>query len=141
MEMNKQGKQFFNFIIGFLILIGFYFLSFYILKLLHIAFPPAILGLILFSFALIEGIIKESWIKDACEFLINNMAMFLVPFIGGLIVYKSLLIKNWLVILVVIFISTAAIIAVTGLFTEWGIKFLRLNKIKTVNKNKELNHD
>ena len=141
MEMNKLGKRFFNFIIGFLILIGFYFLSFYILKLLHIAFPPAILGLILFSFALIEGIIKESWIKDACEFLINNMAMFLVPFIGGLIVYKSLLIKNWLVILVVIFISTAAIIAVTGLFTEWGIKFLRLNKIKTVNKNKELNHD
>ena len=106
MEMNKLGKRFFNFIIGFLILIGFYFLSFYILKLLHIAFPPAILGLILFSFALIEGIIKESWIKDACEFLINNMAMFLVPFIG-----------------------------------EWGIKFLRLNKIKTVNKNKELNHD
>ncbi len=141
MKMNKLGKRFFNFIIGFLILIGFYFLSFYILKLLHIAFPPAILGLILFSFALIEGIIKESWIKDACEFLINNMAMFLVPFIGGLIVYKSLLIKNWLVILVVIFISTAAIIAVTGLFTEWGIKFLRLNKIKTVNKNKELNHD
>lgn len=141
MEMNKLGKRFFNFIIGFLILIGFYFLSFYILKLLHIAFPPAILGLILFSFALIEGIIKESWIKDACEFLINNMAMFLVPFIGGLIVYKSLLIKNWLVILVVIFISTAVIIAVTGLFTELGIKILRLNKIKTVNKNKELNHD
>ena len=141
MEMNKSGKRFFNFIIGFLILIGFYFLSFYILKLLHIAFPPAILGLILFSFALIEGIIKESWIKDTCEFLINNMAMFLVPFIGGLIVYKSLLIKNWLVILVVIFISTTVIIAVTGLFTEWGIKFLRLNKIKTVNKNKGLNHD
>ena len=141
MEMNKQGKQFFNFIIGFLILIGFYFLSFYILKLLHISFPPAILGLILFSFALIEGIIKESWIKDACEFLINNMAMFLVPFIGGLIVYKSLLMKNWLVILVVIFISTTVIIAVTGLFVEWGIKLLRLNKIKTVNKNKELNHD
>ena len=141
MEMNKQGKQFFNFIIGFLILIGFYFLSFYILKLLHIAFPPAILGLILFSFALIEGIIKESWIKDACEFLINNMAMFLVPFIGGLIVYKSLLMKNWLVILVVIFISTTVIIAVTGLFVEWGIKLLRLNKMKTVNKNKELNYD
>ncbi len=141
MEMNKSGKRFFNFIIGFLILIGFYFLSFYILKLLHITFPPAILGLILFSFALIEGIIKESWIKDTCEFLINNMAMFLVPFIGGLIVYKSLLIKNWLVILVVIFISTTVIIAVTGLFTEWGIKFLRLNKIKTVNKNKGLNHD
>ena len=141
MEMNKLGKRFFNFIIGFLILIGFYFLSFYILKLLHIAFPPAILGLILFSFALIEGIIKESWIKDACEFLINNMAMFLVPFIGGLIVYKSLLMKIWLVILVVIFISTTVIIAVTGLFVEWGIKLLRLNKMKTVNKNKELNHD
>lgn len=141
MEMNKLGKRFFNFIIGFLILIGFYFLSFYILKLLHIAFPPAILGLILFSFALIEGIIKESWIKDACEFLINNMAMFLVPFIGGLIVYKSLLMKNWLVILVVIFISTTVIIAVTGLFVEWGIKLLRLNKMKTVNKNKELNND
>lgn len=101
---------------------------------LHISFPPAILGLILFAFALIEGIIKENLIKDICNFFINNMAMFLVPFLAGLIVYKSLLIKNWLAILIVIFITTTLIIVTTGLFVEWGIKFLRLHKIKTLNK-------
>lgn len=138
MDIKEKIKQFINFIIGFLILIGFYFLSYFILKFFNILFPPAILGLILFAFCLVQGIIKENWIKSTCEFLINNMAVFFVPFLGGLIVYKSLLIKNWFVILTVIFVTTTLIIIVTGLFVEWGIKFLRLHNMK---KSKELNND
>lgn len=120
----------YNFIFGLLILIGFYLISCFIVKLLHISLPPAILGLIIFAIALIYGIIKEDWIKTVCDFFIKNMAMFLVPFLGGLIVYKSLLMKNWLVILIVIFVTTTLTIVITGLFVEWGIKLLRLYRIK-----------
>lgn len=133
--MKDLLKDFLKFLLGFVILIMFYFISDFVAKFFHIALPPAILGLILFAFCLIQGFIKEEWIKPACEFLINNMAMFLVPFLGGLIVYKSLLIKNWIVILVVIFTTTTLVIVVTGLFVEWGIKILRLHKIKTTERS------
>lgn len=135
--MKSYLKTAYNFIIGLLILIGFYFVSYFIIKLLHISIPPAILGLILFAIALIHGIIKEDWIKPVCDFLIKNMAMFLVPFLGGLIVYKSLLMSNWLVILIVIFVTTTLTIVVTGLFVEWGMKLLRLQRIKKLEGNND----
>jgi holin-like protein len=130
--VNDLLKNFFKFLLGFAILIMFYLISDIVVKIFHIVLPPAILGLILFAFCLIQGFIKEEWIKSACEFLINNMAMFLVPFLAGLIVYKALLLKNWFVIFVVIFITTTLVLIVTGLFVEWGIKFLRLHKMKEV---------
>lgn len=130
--MKNLFAQILDFLIGFVVLTLFYLVSSFIVRFLHIPLPPAILGLILFAFCLIQGIIKEEWIKSSCEFLINNMAMFLVPFLAGLIVYKSLLMKNWLVILVVIFVTTTLVIVATGLFVEWGIKFLRLHKMKEV---------
>ena len=134
--MKNLFAQILDFLIGFVVLTLFYLVSSCIVRFLNIHLPPAIVGLILFAFCLIQGIIKEEWIKSSCEFLINNMAMFLVPFLAGLIVYKSLLMKNWLVILVVIFVTTTLVIVATGLFVEWGIKFLRLHKMKEVEGSK-----
>ena len=119
-------KNILNFTFGIFILLCFYFLSLGILHVVHIQFPPTILGLILFAIALISGIIKENWIKTASEWFINNMAMFLLPFIAGLVAYQSLIIKNLLPILLVIFVTTTAIIVLTGLFIEYGTAFFRL---------------
>ena len=123
-------EKIFKFTLGMLIMLLFYFLSYSIIKFLHLPLPPAILGLILFALSLITGIIKEDWIETAANWLINNMAMFLIPFWGALIVYQDLLSKNALVILLVIFITTTLVIAGTGLFVEYGIKFLRLWRMK-----------
>lgn len=120
-------KKIFDFTRGLIILICYYLLSLEILKLVHIQFPPAILGLILLAVSLISGVIKENWIKDTSEWLINNMAMFLLPFIAGLVAYQSIILKNLIPILLVIFITTSAIIVLTGLFIEYGLAFLRLH--------------
>ncbi len=108
----------------------FYYVSLFVLRALHIMFPPAILGLLLFALALIFGVIKEDWIKTASEWYIKNLALFLVPFWGGLLAYQELLKKNWISILLVIFITTTVTIVCTGLFVEWGMKFLRLHNIR-----------
>lgn len=121
-EMINKLKYIFEFGRGFVILISFYFISYIIVSFFKIPVPPAILGLILFAFALIQGFVKEKWIEAVCNFMLKNMAMFLVPFVGGLIVYKSLLAKNWMVIFLVIFITTTLVITVTGLFVEYGLK-------------------
>lgn len=123
-------KKFLDLFKGFIILIFFCVLSSFIVKVLHIMFPSAILGLILFAASLILGIIKEEWIKPTSEFLIKYMAMFIVPLMSGLVAYKALLLKNWLVILFVIFFTTTFIIVATGLFVDFGLKFLRLHKIR-----------
>ena len=120
-------KKIFDFTLGLIILVGFYFVSLTILRIMHIQFPPTILGLILFAIALISGMIREVWVKTVSEFFVNNMAMFLLPFIAGLVAYQALIIKNLIPILLVIFITTAAIIVLTGLFIEYGIAWLRLN--------------
>ena len=119
-------KKILNFTGGIVILLCFYFLSLGILNVVHVQFPPTILGLILFAIALISGIIKEDWIKTASEWLINNMAMFLFPFIAGLVAYQVLIIKNLIPILLVIFVTTTVIIVLTGLFIEYGTAFVRL---------------
>ncbi len=123
-------KKIFDFTRGLLILIIFYIISALAIKIFHIMLPPAILGLVLFAGALITGIIKEAWIETASNFLIKYMAMFIVPFMGGLIIYKSLLLKNWFVILLVIFITTTLLIVTTGLFVEYGLKFLKLHRMR-----------
>ena len=120
-------KSCFNFLRGILILLIFYFISFWIIHVIHIQFPPTILGLILLATALITGIVKENWIKESAEWLINNMAMFLLPFIAGLVAYQAMIIKNLIPLILVIFITTTAIIVLTGLFIEYGTAWLRLS--------------
>ena len=123
-------KKIINFIFGFTIMFAFYFISLIIVKSLHIFFPPVIFALILFTIALIKGIIKEEWVKYTAIFLLKNMPILFVPFIVGLVAYKTLILQNLLTIILVILISTIITILFTGLFVEFGIKYLRLYKIR-----------
>lgn len=123
-------KKILEFILGLVILFGFYFLALAFLNILHIKFPAPILGLILFSIALINNWIKEDWIKTTVELFLKNMALLFVPFIVGLIVYQDTLLKNGLNIAIIVFITTILTIIFTGLFVEYGIKYLRLHKMR-----------
>ena len=117
-----------KFILGFGILFFMYYVSMFLVKLTHIAFPPAIFGLILFTLALFTGIIKEEWVEKTANFLLKNMAVLFVPFVVGLIVYKDILLQNWLSILLVIFVTTTVIIVSVGLFVEYGLKLYEEQK-------------
>ena len=99
-------------------------ISHLILTFLNINFPKTILGLILFIIALHSKLIKEEQVDFVCNILTKNIALFLVPYLVGLIVYKKLLIENWIVILLTVFITTTLIIIFTGLFVEFGLKLL-----------------
>ena len=125
--------KYFKILSGIFILMAFYCIGRVIVYYTHICIPPAILGLIFFSIALSYGLLKEKYIECACNFLIKNMALFIVPFMGGILLYKQVLITNWFVILIVIFVTTTLTIVLTGLFVEYGLKFLRLQKIRKKN--------
>lgn len=120
------------------ILFLIYYVSFFILKVTQIKLPPAILGLMLFAWGLSVGVIKEEWVKVAVDFMLKNMPVLFVPFIVGIVLYKSVLTDNIVAICLVVLLSTTLTIVGTGLFVEYGIKLLRLHKMK---KQKGRNND
>lgn len=126
-------KKSIKFILGMCILFAYYALSYLIVKLSKIHIPPAILGLALFALSLQYGIVKEDWIKTTVDFMLKNMAILFVPFIVGLMVYKDLLLQNYLAIILVVIFSTTITIVLTGIFVEIGIKYLRLLRMKKRN--------
>ncbi|MGN0014356.1 MAG: CidA/LrgA family protein [Candidatus Gastranaerophilaceae bacterium] len=128
--MFVMVKKIFNFILGFVILFGFYHISLFIVKITHIVFPPAVLGLILFAVSLLLGIVKEKWVESSVNFILKYMALLFVPFLVGLTEYKNLIMHNLFAIVLVIFAATTVTIVVTGVFAEFGIKYLRLLKIR-----------
>ena len=126
-------QKFFKLLRGFFIIAIFSASSIIIVKSLQIKIPASVIGLILFMLSLLLGIIKEDWIKDSCNILIKNMSLCIVPFVGGVIVYKQLVWENIAVISLVVFIATAFSIVLTGVFVEYGLKYLRLRRIKKHN--------
>ena len=126
-------KNVLKFLFGLSILFFFYIASWLILFLTHIPLPPVILGLILFTLSLNLGFVKESWVKITVEFLLRYMPILFIPFIVGLIGYKTLILNNLLTISLVILITTTLTIIFTGLFVEYGIKYLRSYKIRRSN--------
>lgn len=122
-----------EFVSGFAVIFALYGICGFILKTLKIPFPPAILALIMFTVCLLTGIVKEKYVKTTAEFMMKNMPVLFVPFVVGLISYKTIFMKNALAISLVVFVSTTVTIVVTGLFTEYGVKLLRASKIRGKN--------
>ena len=123
-------RSFFKYVIGFSIIAFFCVVSLFITNYWGIKLPSSILGLLLFTIALLSGIVKIHWVEEACNFLIKNMALCIVPFVGGIVVYQKLVFDNLLVISLVVFVATTISIISIGLFTEYGLKLLRLYKMR-----------
>lgn len=129
--MLKKLSEFF---VGFFILMLFYFFGALVLHLFNIKMPPAVLGLVLFVICLKSGFIKEEIVSLACGILIKNMGLFIVPVLVGTLVYKGFILKNLALILFVIFVTTAFLIVFVGWFADFGLKILRLYKIRSHKK-------
>lgn len=123
-------KKTINFTIGLLIIFAVLYASKFILSLIKIAFPAPILGIILLFVLLKIGIIKENWIEEFCNFMLKNMILFFIPIFVGIITYTDLISKNFLAIIMTIFITTTLVIVVVGLTSYNIIKFQRLKRMK-----------
>jgi holin-like protein len=123
-------KKIIDFTIGLLIIFAVLYASKFILSLIKIAFPAPILGIILLFVLLKIGIIKENWIEEFCNFMLKNMILFFIPIFVGIITYTDLISKNFLAIIMTIFITTTLVIVVVGLTSYNIIKFQSLKRMK-----------
>ncbi|CAM3762263.1 CidA/LrgA family protein [Alicyclobacillus pomorum] len=84
----------------------------------HLPIPGSIVGLILL-FALLQlRMVKLQWVEVGGNWLISNMLLFFVPSALGIIQYGSLVKTEGLQLVLVIGMSTAAVMITTGLFAE-----------------------
>jgi holin-like protein len=95
-------------------------------RLTHLPIPGSMIGLVVL-FALLQlRVIKLEWVELGGNWLISNMLLFFVPSALGIIQYGSLLKTEGLKLVLVIGMSTAAVMMTTGLvaekFTQWRRK-------------------
>ena len=103
---------------GFAILLFIQFVGTWIIGALHIPLPPALLGMILLTIALLTNVIKINWVEDTCTVLIEKMGMLFVPAGISILLYKDAILKEWFAIFATIFFSSVIVIVTTGLFVD-----------------------
>ena len=80
--------------------------------------PSSIIGMLLLTFSLKAGWIKEGWVDRIADFLLKNLGFFFVPAGVGLMNCLGILRDQWLPIVMATVISTFLIIATTGKMHE-----------------------
>jgi Putative effector of murein hydrolase LrgA len=103
---------------GFAILLFIQFVGTWIIGALHIPLPPALLGMVLLTIALLTNVIKINWVEDTCTVLIEKMGMLFVPAGISILLYKDAILKEWFAIFATIFFSSVIVIVTTGLFVD-----------------------
>ena len=107
---------------GFTLLIIIQFIANCLVKFLHIAFPAPLLGMVLLAVLLYFKIIPEKFIKDICDLLLKNMALFFIPLFVGIIAYGHLFKANIMPIMVTIIFTTFSTMLITAFLVELIIK-------------------
>ena len=88
------------------------------LQALHIAFPPALLGMILLAVLLLAGVIREESVEDACTILIEKMGMLFLPAGISMLLYLDIIKAESIAIFITIIVSSLIILITTTAFVE-----------------------
>lgn len=108
-------------ILQFGLILAFLALGELVVWLTGIPVPSSILGMLLLTFSLHNGIVKPRHVEKLSNFLVHNLGFFFVPAGVGLMNCLGLISEQWLPIVVSATGSTVVIIAVTG----WVHKLVR----------------
>ncbi|MDD3796633.1 MAG: CidA/LrgA family protein [Lachnospiraceae bacterium] len=106
----------------FCIIMGISFFGELLKFILPFPIPASIYGLILMFGALLSGVIPLKEVESAADFLVAIMPMMFIPAGVGLMAEWDSMSGIWLQLLLIIVISTVAVMAVTGRITQWLIR-------------------
>ena len=84
--------------------------------------PASIYGIILLFLALETKLVKLESVRETGSFLVSIMQLMFIPATVGLIGMWGLISSSWLKDLVLIVCTTVAVMAVSGLVTQWVIR-------------------
>lgn len=93
-----------------------------LVSLLHWRVPGNVMGMLLLLLLLQLKVIRLEWVEAGTNWLLGDMLLFFVPAAVGVIQYKELMASSGVRILLVIAVSTLAVMACTGLAAEWLVR-------------------
>ncbi|GLY08871.1 CidA/LrgA family protein [Pseudobacillus badius] len=86
-----------------------------LVNVLHLKVPGSILGMFILFILLQTKVIRLEWIELGANWLLAELLLFFIPSAVGIIKYKEMLIDDGIYITVVIILSTAVVMACTGM--------------------------
>lgn len=107
-----------KFLKQFCIILFISFLGEALRKLIPLPVPASVYGLVLMLAALKSGILKISQVREAAAFLIEIMPVMFIPAGVGLMDSWGVLKPVFLPVIVITFLTTVIVMAVTGLVTQ-----------------------
>lgn len=117
----KYLKQFF-------VIIVISFIGEILHVLIPLSIPASIYGIVLLFAGLVTGIVPLASVKDAGAFLVEIMPVMFIPAAVGLINSWDLLEEHLLSYVIVTFLTTVLVMAVSGLVTQTVIRSRKENK-------------
>lgn len=120
---------------GIAILLALQWVSVLFLQALHIAFPPALLGMILLAVLLLTGVIREESVEDACTILIEKMGMLFLPAGISMLLYLDIIKAESIAIFITIIVSSLIILITTTAFVELVSKHSKEENIDVLSRS------
>ena len=107
-----------NFLRGFALLLFLQWLSTMIIDWLGIAFPPALLGMLLFLLLLVFRIVPESEVEDICDLLISKMSLLFLPAGVSVLLYFDVIRTEFAAIILSVLICSVLVLLVPALVLQ-----------------------
>jgi holin-like protein len=107
------------------IIFGLCWISRIIARFLPFDFPAAVIALFLVFFMLLTGLLRLDHIREKSDFLLSNMAFFLIPSSVNVINYLGLVKENVLKLILVCAVSLVITFGVTALTVSAVLKLTR----------------
>ena len=120
--------------LGFVIIVAFELLGAGLHR-LGVPLPGSVLGLILFTLALMLGLVRLEWVERSALLLVRHMTLLFIPLMAGLTTMTAELRRNGVALLASLVASLLAVLLTTG-----GLAHLLLadDEIAEINREADL---
>lgn len=87
--------------------------------------PASVIGIVLLLLLLAFKAVKPTQLKEVSGFLLDNMALFFIPVVSGMMQYKDVLFANFWAIILICLLTTPLVFFVTGHVVQLTVKLMR----------------
>lgn len=112
-------------LIQLLIIFAVCFVSEGISAVLPFTLPASVISIIMLLLLLAFRLVKPEKLKDVSNFLLDNMALFFIPVVSGMMQYKDVLFANFWAIILICLLTTPLVFFVTGHVVQLTVKLIR----------------
>ena len=105
-------------LLGFVVLVALQWLGGWLMARAHAPIPGSVVGMVLLAVSIQLGVIPRRLVRESAELLVRHLTLLYVPAGVGVLVYVSLLRREWLPIVGGALASLVTVLAVVGVIAD-----------------------